>query len=389
MKVAVCISGQMRTFRKAYSSLIKHVINPYKADVFIDTWSNTGNTNKLILFFPAGFGIKLPKDYWHSEPDVISHQKSLFEISFPNLYNKLQVLAAADDRISREELIDIYSPQAVRIEDFDIKLFDSINIDEISKKFPDRTGMNALPMFYKIFYCNQLRMEYEKKAKFLYDVVIRTRPDLYFHEDLIIDKENIKNKLFTLYNPYYEILGVEETNSNDMFFIGDSNTATYASSIWEKLSLYWDPKYMPERPFADRGPERILNDHLRERNLNDAIIHVKPQPSRVAYSISMEELINCLYSDLCTNGRLPLFIKSCVALAQSAFAVEKYVTGDAHGATDCLAKPISVGSFECEEPHVGRAKIAQLQGNNDAMLYHVTLAREADQQGLFPELFTI
>jgi hypothetical protein len=44
MKIAVCMSGHLRTFENTYSSFFKNILSPYEkdADFFIHTWNFVG-----------------------------------------------------------------------------------------------------------------------------------------------------------------------------------------------------------------------------------------------------------------------------------------------------------------------------------------------------------
>lgn len=388
MRVAVCISGQMRTYRKTHASLIRHVISPNAADVFVDTWDVAGNTNKLTLLLPPGFEIALPAEYWHSQPDVMNDERCRFESDLPNLFKELQHISSADDVVTEAEINALYAPIATRVEPFVPRYFDQLlQIERLKRLFPDTTGLNAAPMFYKIHSCDQLRRTHEQRQGFIYDVVVRMRPDLEFFSDVIFSTDNIRNRLWTLWNPYYEILGVENTNSNDMMFVGDSDTMTYAANLWNDLPVYWDPDREPERSFSDRGPERILNDHLRARGLQDSILKLDPPPNRVVAAINYLRLLALLEQDMAQMHRLPDWIKDCVALAQSRFAIHLLALGDSEGAEQVLCAPASIGDLVCTEPYAGRAKLAAILGRTDQLSELLNAARQTGQTRAFPELF--
>jgi len=54
MKIAICISGHLRTFELTHQSLRRNVLDKYDCDVFISTWNNIGNTTYHELY-PKGF----------------------------------------------------------------------------------------------------------------------------------------------------------------------------------------------------------------------------------------------------------------------------------------------------------------------------------------------
>ncbi|MGU3546911.1 hypothetical protein [Methylobacterium sp. A52T] len=388
MRVAICISGQMRTYKKAHASLIKHVVSPNVADVFVDAWDRAGNTNKLILLLPSGFDLALPIEYWHSQPDVMNDERSLFESDLPNLFGELQRISSADDIVTEAEIKELYAPIATRIEPFIPSYFDGhLQVERLKRLFPDTTGLNAAPMFYKIHGCDLMRRAHEQQQGFTYDVVVRMRPDLEFFSDVIFSAEEVKNRLWTLWNPYYGILGIEDTNSNDMLFVGDSDTMSYTANLWNELPTYWDPDHNPERSFADRGPERILNDHLRARGLQDSVLKLDPAPNRVVAAIQYPRLIDLLKKDMLQMRQLPNWISDCVALAQSRFAIHLLALGDSEGAEHTLREAARIGNLVCAEPHVGRAKLATILNRTDRLSELLSAARETGQVRAFPELF--
>jgi hypothetical protein len=46
MRVAVCISGELRTYKENYESLKKNILDPYDADVFLSSWNTTSAQDK-------------------------------------------------------------------------------------------------------------------------------------------------------------------------------------------------------------------------------------------------------------------------------------------------------------------------------------------------------
>jgi hypothetical protein len=388
VRVAVCISGQMRTYRKALPSITQHLIKPNNADVFIDTWDQAGNTNKLILLLPSGFPLHLPLEYWHAQPDLMNNEHCRFEVDMPHVYAELQSIAKADDQISLTELQELYNPKGARVEEFSAAFFeDKLDLSRLKRLFPDTTGLNAAPMFYKIHGCDQLRRDHEKREGFTYDVVIRVRPDLEFFSDLVFSKEFATDKLWTLLNPFYEVLGVADFNSNDMFFVGDSNTMTYAASLWNDLPRHWDPEANPDRNFGDRGPERLLNDHLRARDLTGSVLTVTPAPNRIVTAIDYPRLLTLLESDIAQIGELPGFVSNCVAAAQSQYAIHVLAIGDGERAQEILEQPAQIGPLGCAEPFAGRAKMASILNQPVELEALLAQTRAAGQESVFPELF--
>jgi hypothetical protein len=135
MKIALCFSGQPRSFEKGYDYYKKNLLDNYDVDIFIHSW-NTEYNEKIIDLYK-------PKDY-------------LFE-------NKLE------------------------------GNFDSLytNTPDI-ENFPPRFTVS---MLYSMYKSCQLKINYEMKQKFIYDWVIKSRTDYALNGK--IPFENLdKNKLY-------------------------------------------------------------------------------------------------------------------------------------------------------------------------------------------------
>lgn len=142
MKIAICISGHLRTFELTHQSLRRNVLNKYDCDVFISTWNNIGNT------------------LYHE------HYKPGFDES--------------DDRANLDRIKEVYTPTGMLVEDST-----SADIKAMKKPFEGlKTRNNAeiyqvVPMFYKMWNCNQLKKAHEEKNGFKYDLTLKCRPDVY------------------------------------------------------------------------------------------------------------------------------------------------------------------------------------------------------------------
>ncbi|WOJ89507.1 hypothetical protein RZS28_17200 [Methylocapsa polymorpha] len=386
MKVAVCISGQMRTFRRVSNSLMANLVKPLGADVFVHTWRETGNTNKLILSLPKGFHLALPQSFWHDNPDILTSQPSLFQIILPNMYGELQAIADTKLQVTEDELKERYQPVSYCIEDFNDDMFNRLfDIPRLRQLAFNTTIFNAPPMFYKIYACDELRKEYEKKQRCKYDIVIRTRPDLLFYAPIHFDLSKVRNHLFTLYNPFYDALGCADL-SNDMFFMGDSDTMSYATSIWRDLPRIWNPDVLLEWPFAERGPERALHYHLARRDLHRDVLKIEPAPARVVGQVGYERMLELVQKDLTQIGTLPEFVKLCVSVCQSIYAVDAHFSGEEELASRILANAVEMNGVQFPEPFIGRAKIAALKGHHDTMSTCFLAAKQIGQEVAYPEL---
>ena len=158
LKVALCISGQLRGYREAYESLKAAFIDPLQPDIYIHTWQD------------AGF----------KEPHSSSHADRVFSGHFLGVYKKLfyiknysypqikQLLPSVfsllqnNTAINKAQLQAFYQTESIEIED--------------DASLPFSALSNRDKMFYKIHACNQL----VAKSGKTYDLVIRLRPDMVF-----------------------------------------------------------------------------------------------------------------------------------------------------------------------------------------------------------------
>jgi hypothetical protein len=95
----------------------------------------------------------------------------------------------------------------------------------------------VFPQLYKIWDCNRIKIEYENKNNFKYDLVIRFRPDMclveeipkeYLNDFLNINKELSQNKIFTLNPPKI----FWSNRIYDIFFYGNNESMNKLCDCW-------------------------------------------------------------------------------------------------------------------------------------------------------------
>jgi hypothetical protein len=146
MKVSLCLSGQIRSQTLVRDSIKKYLIDPYDCDVFCHFWHRYDN------------------------------------LKYQNYYNKSdtdQYGSYSSDSV--KEIVDFYKPISLK---YQFPLFEQ----------------NTKSMLFSIYESNNLRTEYEKNLGIVYDVVIRSRYDILFKSQLII--EEVKdNTIYTINRP--------------------------------------------------------------------------------------------------------------------------------------------------------------------------------------------
>ena len=194
IRVALCLSGQMRTFRECYKNLRKYLLLPLKPDVFIHTWKYAGVTTK-------------------ASRDIRGEEVTL------SILNEL------------------YKPKIVVIDEFKNEYSEElkgIKIPIILATKGIGVYEGQLPMFYKMYECNKLKSQYEEENGFKYDMVIRLRPDLKICKML-------PKKIFKQLNIIWtEGISDKRYRCCDRFAISNSANIDYYTSVWEHLKEYWE-----------------------------------------------------------------------------------------------------------------------------------------------------
>jgi hypothetical protein len=165
MKIALCLSGQARSFEAAYKFYEMNLFDYYQVDVFLHSWNSKHNKKIVDLYKPISHKFEYPK------------------------------FTAEDDKT--------YG-----------KYFDPIE----HKLWPPR---NTLSGFYSIYESNMLKCAYERDFDFRYDWAIRTRFD--YALNVVIPFKRLDNK--KLYVPERSMICDQFAFSNSSMM--DIYSSTY------------------------------------------------------------------------------------------------------------------------------------------------------------------
>jgi len=230
-KIAVCISGEARTYRDCIANIARYFANitldnyEVEVDYFIHTWDKT-----------------TPKpQYANNQTDCV--------IDIPFIKNHINLIDYKQDK-GRTELEDTRYWK---------------------------------PMFYSMYYCNFLKQKYELNNHFTYDLVVRTRFDIIF---------DLRNR-FLIHKMYeqtvYTASGVSRFpnelncfNFDDVFFYGTSFTMNFMSNIYryidKNLTSELQDKQSVENqlnPIFSYGPGCLLYHYMSQYGFNyDRILFV-------------------------------------------------------------------------------------------------------------------
>lgn len=151
MKLAVCISGHLRTFRDTAESLHENVLKQISSsyDVFIYCSPDRDRGS------------------WRARPDLSPKE-----------------LLSSDV----EDAINLYRPKILKIDDKN-----------------ESTDCNRTPMLRRIKLCNNLVEEYCEETGVQYDAVLRVRPDTVFTEKMSLDQSLTDDSiLFLQYGRHHD-----------------------------------------------------------------------------------------------------------------------------------------------------------------------------------------
>ena len=362
IKVAVCISGQMRGFEKAAPSLIENIIRPLEADVFIHTWSEIGssvNEHKR----------KLPSPIVHYLPPELDERKDKMEEVFPYFMK----LIAEDDRVDTDKIKSLYNPLNMVVED-------SPHLDEFDRFFGFRVPQKLMekqpkvqwsrPLFYKIWKCNELKLQEETRRGFKYDLVIRVRPDLSIGAAISYEHLQRLDKL------YHRIRTIDTSYQvADQYFYGASKIMDYVCSAFRRIPKIWNEYERSNRSHKYYWAEGLLGTHL-SNNPNIELIPFRTEkashPSKfqlLSYSGNRLKLFECydeLKADISSVAKSELKERLTVAASRALANDIKYMSNPLCSKQEGALIESKVKEFEKDygaSPHFAASRIAKHKGN--------------------------
>jgi len=153
LKVAVCVSGQLRGFKQAFRTWQRTLLNGVDHELFVDSWTGIGRSGaepfRSVLPFEGANFTRAYRDVCLLTPfEEIRHR-------YPKLFSTL----AASGNVSKAEIQSFYGTPHVRLDD--------------DQEVPFKAWSNQQKMHAKIE--SSVRMARDSGVAF--DLVIRIRPD--------------------------------------------------------------------------------------------------------------------------------------------------------------------------------------------------------------------
>lgn len=157
LRVALCISGQLRGYEAAFASLKEKLIDQsahsVEFDIFVHVWKEVGRREPM----PASAWRVFP------EPFLATYMRACEEVGYETIKEQYPNLTAfrGGEGVSVEKLASVYGcpPENIRIDDENDAAFEGMD--------------NPSKMHHKVQACHELAMNSGKE----YDLLFRLRPD--------------------------------------------------------------------------------------------------------------------------------------------------------------------------------------------------------------------
>jgi hypothetical protein len=219
----------MRSYKNCFDYLEENLIQRLNPDIFIHTWSNQGSVSRK-------------EEPYTNDPH--------------------------DYTVNQSEIKKLYRAEKVVVEEFEesfYKRIDNISVPDDIEQHESYTK-SILPLFYKMYKCNELKKKKENEGDFRYDVVIITRPDIAVLNPL--PQKVLNNPQFL-----WELRDDNTRGSHvvdDLYVASSSKNIDYYTSIFNRLNKYWQKvtkkEYSKEIPYFTRA-QRLLRHHINKSNI--------------------------------------------------------------------------------------------------------------------------
>lgn len=231
MRIALCISGQPRTWKRCYQSWFDSISYLGDIDTFYHMWDYNSHPN---------FAVGITKKELNEYP------------------------------VDKEELDEIYETLKPKNHQVESKII----FQPQKAVYPVASW--SLPQFYGIKKCAFLKREYEIKHNFEYDMVIRLRTDLVLNGHVLIPDNLKPNTVYTCMNhhdPKYMTFRVA-----DVFYAADSYTYDQMSNFYYALD-HIDARYITRQDLV-YPPELAFYYYMKTLGLSNHNIFVDCKVAR-------------------------------------------------------------------------------------------------------------
>jgi hypothetical protein len=195
MRVALLLSGQLRNVLFSYPSIKEKILNKFNPDVFVSTWNPEA-------------------DWVVTQPTATQH---------------------IQNHSTLDEVIALYNPKFILSEDFNSDPIQRLvknawEMDIYTPMNGESNPVSVMVMWYKIKSSLELMLHYERMQGFKYDLIIKGRFELTFHDDLEINPD----PSFISIPPGYDWRG----GINDILAYGGREPMQWYCSLYDHIRYY-------------------------------------------------------------------------------------------------------------------------------------------------------
>ncbi len=211
MKIAVCLSGMMRNFENTYPNFKKHIIDQHMPDIFF-------------CGYPNSKGLEY----------------------------------------CREKLISFYNPKDFILNEYNEEIRKKICNNEDIFKNNVRTETkinNFLSQLYNIYQSDILRQKYELKNNFKYDVVIRSRIDVFYFKKFELEELLMAKYGYVLIPTEWDFKSVDNRAVSDSFAMTNSQNMSKYSNLFNNYEKLFNEG-------THLHPETLFGVHMLDQRLN-------------------------------------------------------------------------------------------------------------------------
>ena len=264
MRIAFCLSGQPRTWRKCYNSwflLIDEMKKRFGEDLEVDFFVHMWDFNSV------PFSTQLSNGIFKENARINNHIFKIGKNEIDDLLNELK-------------------PKKYLIEDYEKSISRKKVLDEkaayITKQYDKYCLISwSASQLYSLMMCGYLKREYEIENNFEYDICFRFRFDVNFDEFnryiIINDYLPIEDK--TIYACHSNSLyGFPYDSIGDIFFYSDSVTFDQVTSFYKWLPIISIDIFTP-----DVRVECVFSYFIRMFNIKNIASKIDPEIKRISY----------------------------------------------------------------------------------------------------------
>lgn len=220
MKIAVCYSGFLRNIHQTYTNTISKIGNKHEVDFFIHTW----NVDEYVDEINYADEVIQPKLM------LCETQKS-FERNPYHFINSYTTPEEYKTKLENSGEDKKFFPVPSEENNFNFNKEKEVVKFGYYSSFP----YNFLSQFYSIHQAIGLKKIYEQKNGFVYDLVIRIRPDVFLQEK--IDLLNLNSDILNVFDAPFH--GGTRLTVNDHFAAASSGLMDIYSECFLFLPTYY------------------------------------------------------------------------------------------------------------------------------------------------------